>query len=180
MQKAVGPDIYVRVHITNIKRDPKCGTQEPLDKKLTFFEKVRQTGKELVAEEEFSNAKTLYSRCISIFKNMPKKQKESLTEEQDKQRNEILSILYLNCSHCLIKKKMYKEGIKAANDSLIYIKDNPKAYYRIGVAYREEKDYERSQENFKKAIQLNPNDKNLREEYKKLLEIKSTKEKERF
>ena len=77
MTNTVGPDIYVRCEITSIKRDPKCDMQAPLDQKLVFFEKVRKIGKDLVNEEEYSNAKTLYSRCISIFKNMPKKQKDS-------------------------------------------------------------------------------------------------------
>ena len=67
---------------------------------------------------------------------------------------------------------MYKDGIKAANEAILYVQDNPKAYYRIAIAYKEERDYDRSQENFIKAIQLNPNDKDLREEYRKLQVIK--------
>ena len=137
-------------------------------------------GKDLVVEEEYSNAKTLYSRCISIFKNMPKKQKESLDEEQNKQRDEILSILYLNCAHCLIKKKMYKDGIKAANEALIYIQENPKAYYRIAMAYKSLRDFDKSMENFKTAIRMDPNDKGLRDEYAKLLDLKNQNEKKRF
>ena len=31
MNATVGPDIYVKVEITQIKRDPKCDTQAPLD-----------------------------------------------------------------------------------------------------------------------------------------------------
>jgi hypothetical protein len=81
MKRIVGPDIYIRVNITNIKRDPKCETGAPLEKKLIFFEKIREICRDLVAEGEYSNAKTLYARCISIFKNMPKKQKESLNAE---------------------------------------------------------------------------------------------------
>ena len=83
---------------------------------------------------------------------MPKKQKESLTEEQNLQRDEILNILYLNCAHCLLKKKMYKDAIKFANDALLYVQENPKAYYRIAIAHKEMRDYDRSQENFIKAI----------------------------
>jgi hypothetical protein len=77
----VGPDIYIKVTITNIKRDPKCDTQAPWEEKIQFFERVRITGKELCEENEWSNAKNLYARCIGIFKNMPKKQKDSLTPD---------------------------------------------------------------------------------------------------
>ena len=111
---------------------------------------------------------------------MPKKQKDSLDEAQNKQRDEILSILNLNCAHCLIKKKMYKDGIKAANEALQYIEENPKAYYRIAKAHQALRDYDKAQDNFKIAIRMDPNDKGLREEYAKLLELKNAKEKERF
>ena len=81
IRQSVGPDIYIKVTITNIKRDPKCDTQAPWEEKIQFFERVRITGKELCDESEWSNAKNLYARCIGIFKNMPKKQKDSLTPE---------------------------------------------------------------------------------------------------
>jgi hypothetical protein len=73
MLKAVGPDVYIRTAITKIKRDPKCDNQASWEEKLIFFEKIRAVGKELCEEKEYSNAKTLYSRCVSNFKNMPKK-----------------------------------------------------------------------------------------------------------
>ena len=83
MQNSVGPTIWIRVNLTNIKRNPKCDTQAPLDQKLVFYDKVRDMSRELISLfKEYSNAERLYSRCISIFKNMPKRQKESLTEEQ--------------------------------------------------------------------------------------------------
>lgn len=113
MEAKIGKDIYIKVTITNIKRDPKITMQAPFQDKLVYFEKIREIGKELIVEGEFSNARTLYARCVSYFKNMPKLQKEGLNEEDRKKKDDILSILFLNCAHCLIKKKMYKEAIKA-------------------------------------------------------------------
>ena len=82
MQNSVGPTIWIKVTIVNIKRNPKWDTQAPLDQKLIFYEKVREMSRELIGLfQEYSNAERLYSRCISIFKNMPKRQKESLSEE---------------------------------------------------------------------------------------------------
>ena len=51
---------------------------------------------------------------------------------------------------------------------------NPKAYYRMALAYKAENDYDRAQENFKNAIKLAPNDQELRVEYQNLIEIKTT------
>ena len=75
---------------------------------------------------------------------------------------------------------MTRECIKAANEAITYVEENPKAYYRIALAWKEERDFDKSQENFKKAITLDPNDKGLRDEYAKLLVIKNAKEKDRF
>lgn len=105
MKNSVGPTIWIKVSITNIKRNPKCDTQAPLDQKLVFYDKVRDQSRELIGLfQEYSNAERLYSRCISIFKNMPKRQKESLTEEQKEQRDEILNVLYANSALCFLKK----------------------------------------------------------------------------
>lgn len=178
MIAAVGSDIYIRVQITKIKRDPKCDNTASWEEKLIFFDKVRSVGKELCMEEdEYSNAKTLYSRCISLFKNMPKKQKESLNEEQRIRRDEILNILCLNSAHCLLQKKMYQDVIKMAKEAITYIKDNPKAYYRLSLAYKSINDLDRAKENLLMAIKLAPNDKKMREEYKDLCSTKSEKEK---
>lgn len=68
----MGPNIYIKVTITNVVRNPKCETKATWEEKTAFFDRVRSTGKELCEESEWSNAKTLYARCIGIFKNMPK------------------------------------------------------------------------------------------------------------
>lgn len=43
----VGSTIYIKVSLTNIKRDPKCSQHASWPDKLKFFEKVRLTGREL-------------------------------------------------------------------------------------------------------------------------------------
>jgi hypothetical protein len=92
--------------VTNIKRDPTCDAKATWEEKVLFFEKVRDVGRELCAEGEYSNAKTLYARCLGAFKNMPKKQRESLSEEMNLRRNEVLNVLNLNTALCLLKKDM--------------------------------------------------------------------------
>lgn len=87
---------------------------------------------------------------------MPKKQKESLNEEQKVRSDEILNILCLNSAYCLLQKKMYADAIKMAKEAITYIKDNPKAYYRMSLAYKELKDLDRAKENLLLAIKLAP------------------------
>ena len=95
-------------------------------------------------------------------------------------RNEVLNILFLNCAHCFLKKKMYPQCIKAANDAITYVASSPKAYYRIALAYKEQNMLDEAKENFEKAIKLAPADKGLRDEYEKFLTFKKEKEQKQW
>ena len=60
--------------MTNIRRDPKCNNTAPLEVKLAFFDKICPLCKELIADNEVSNARAIYARAIDCFKNMSKKE----------------------------------------------------------------------------------------------------------
>ena len=109
---------------------------------------------------------------------MTKKMKDNLTEDQKKQRDEVLHILNLNLSLCHLKRNNAKDAIKFANESLDYNKTNPKAFYRLASALKMNGDLDAAKENLVAAIKLDPNDKNLRTEYKQLSDLKQTKEQE--
>lgn len=64
--------------------------------------------------------------------------RQELNEEQEEKRKEILNVLYLNLAFTYLKKGMYKEVIKQAKEALNVTKDNPKAHYRLYVAYKEQ------------------------------------------
>ena len=175
-----GNDIYIHINLTNIRRDPKCSNTAAFEVKLAFFEKIRPLCKELIAENEHSNARAIYARAINCFKNMSKKECNELTEDQQQVRKEVLNILLLNSALCLLKKKMYPQCIKAANDALIYVPESPKAYYRIALAYKELNESDDAKENFEKAIKLAPGDRGLREEFEKFIKIKKDKEQKQW
>lgn len=81
----LGPDIYLRLYITDIQRAPVFKDPKTFEGKVDYFETVREICKELVADSEdapLANAQRLYQRCLGEFVNMPKKLKESLSEEQ--------------------------------------------------------------------------------------------------
>ena len=75
-------------------------------------------------------------------------------------------MLFLNSAHCLLKKQMYTDAIKMAKEARTYVKDNPKACYRMAIAYRELNDFDRAKESLLEAIKFAPQDVHMREEYK--------------
>ena len=44
----------------------------------------------------------------------------------------------------MLKKKMYKDCIKFAKEAITYEPNNPKAYFRMALAYKEESDFDRA------------------------------------
>ena len=48
----------------------------------------------------------------------------------------------------------------------------------MALAYKGENDFDRAQEKFKKAIELDPSNKDLRSEYQSLKELKNQKERQ--
>lgn len=148
----VGPDIYIKMTVTNIKRDPKCGQHASWPEKLKFYERVRLTGRELSEQQEWSNAKSLYARCIGIFRNVSKQQRELLTESESHQRDEILNLMNLNAALCSLKRDLFKDAIKHAQEALSYQAKNPKAYYRMYCGHKGLNDLDKAKENLEMAI----------------------------
>ena len=87
---------------------------------------------------EYSNAEQLYKRVLAQYKNMSKKMRDGLIDEQRKFREEALHLLNLNLSLCTYKRNNFKDAIKFAKDSLEFNKENPnpKAYYRYAMALK--------------------------------------------
>ena len=62
--------------------------------------------------------------------------RESLNEEQKVQRQESLHILLLNIALCHLKRNNPEDAIKCCNEAIEAKSDNPKAFYRLGIAQK--------------------------------------------
>lgn len=62
----------MKLIVESIKKNPKFVDEKTYEGRCAFFQNIRELGKELVVEEEYDNAKDLYSKCLGAFKNMPK------------------------------------------------------------------------------------------------------------
>lgn len=72
---------------------------------------------------------------------------------------------------------MPNDAIKCAKEALLIEKINPKAHYRIYLAYKSLNNLDKAEEHLKLAINCEPNDRGMRAELKKFSEEKSAKEK---
>ena len=63
----IGEDIYIRMSINNIKRNPVNSNPATYEGRLSYFKRIREICKDLIEEGEHTNASTLYSRCLGEF-----------------------------------------------------------------------------------------------------------------
>jgi len=85
---------------------------------VAYFEKIRDICKELCSYGEYSNARTLYSRSIQSFFSIPKSQRELMPEEDRDKITSCGTILHTNVAFCFLRKKMYDDCIKHAEQAL--------------------------------------------------------------
>lgn len=164
----IGDDIYIKFSIIGIKRNPVATNIDTFEGLEEYLGVIRETCKELIEDGDYPNAQTLYSRVLASYKNMNKKMRDSLTEEQKKKREEALHLLNMNLSLTCFKRNNFKDAIKFAKESLEFNKENPKAYYRYAMSLKGNGQLEEAKEQLVMAIKLQPSDKNLRDEYKKI------------
>lgn len=174
----IGANIWIKLTVDGIKRAPVYKDNTTYAGKLEFFQTVREICKELMAEDEHANAQQLYSRVLGEFKNIPKKIKDSLSDDQKAERENIMVILNLNLSLCHYKRGKALDAIKHAKDAIELAPNDVKAHYRLAQAHRLNNDLDQAKEAFKAALALNPNDASIRKEYKELMAVKSEKEKQ--
>jgi Tfp pilus assembly protein PilF len=109
---------------------------------------------------------------------MPKKLRESLTEDQIAQCKSTTIILHLNLSLVFFKRDAAKDCLKNAKDAVTLDDTNSKSHYRLAVAYKLNNDFEPAKEHLALAVKLEPGNKKLRKEYQDLTQAMSKKEKE--
>ena len=167
----IGEDIYIRFHISKVKRTPICHDKESFEGLMDYLERIREVAKELMEEKEYINARGLYCRILPMFKNMPRKLRDGLNEAQNEQRIEAHQILLMNISLCYLKVGLTIEAVKFAKEAVEVREENPKALYRLASAQKANGDFEPARETIIKAIKLAPSDPALRKEYDSITEV---------
>ena len=89
-----------------------------------------------------------------------------------------MHILLLNIALCHLKRNNPREAVKCCKEAIEVKSDNPKAFYRLGVAQKANGELEPAKESLLKAINLSPNDQIIRSEYKSLMDLMNVKHKE--
>ncbi|RWW40553.1 hypothetical protein BHE74_00054028 [Ensete ventricosum] len=94
----------------------------------------------------------------------------NFSEEEKKQSKALKAACSLNNAACKLKLKDYKEAIKLCTKVLEIESSNVKALYRRAQAYMQLADLDLAEVDIKKALEIDPNNRDVKLEYKILKE----------
>ncbi|GLJ26794.1 hypothetical protein SUGI_0522750 [Cryptomeria japonica] len=94
----------------------------------------------------------------------------SFTEEEKKQSKPLKVTCNLNNAACKLKLKDYKQAISLCTKVLEVESQNVKALYRRAQAYIQTADLELAENDIKKALEIDPNNRDVKLEYRTLKE----------
>lgn len=89
-------------------------------------------------------------------------------------------VLLMNIGLVHIKREQYREAVRFCKESVDLNQTNPKAQYRLALAQRLNGEFEPAKVSILAALNLAPNDKAIRAEYKTLMDQMDRKHKEWF
>jgi serine/threonine-protein phosphatase 5 len=123
-------------------------------KSLPTAQQLKDLGNQQFQQQKYAEAERLYSDAIQVT---PLDQKN------------LLAVLYSNRAFCHLKLESFGSAIVDANSALEQDPNYVKAYYRRGSAHLILRSFDDAQNDFKKVVQIVPND---RESRKKFAECK--------
>ncbi|CAG7872428.1 unnamed protein product [Brassica rapa] len=133
--------------------------------KIEAAGKKKEEGNTLFKAGKYARASKRYERGVKFIEY------DSSFDEEDKKKAKALKIACnLNNAACKLKLKDYKEAAKLSTKVLEMDGSNVKAMYRRAQAYMETADLDLAELDIKKALEIDPDNKEVKIEYKKLKE----------
>ncbi|VEN57480.1 unnamed protein product [Callosobruchus maculatus] len=119
----------------------------------------KDKGKECFLQNNNKDAAFRFTKALKIILSVPI-DVESPPEVIDgitvKNINCLKATLFNNLATCYFKNQQWSMVIDLCNKVLSYDKDNVKALYKIGVAYENDRNFEKAYEALTKALKLDP------------------------
>lgn len=138
---------------------------------MTTGEKVEAAGKKkeegnaLFKTGKYAKASKRYEKAVKFIEY-----DTSYTEEQKKSAKALKIACNLNNAACKLKLKDYKQAEKLCTKVLELESTNVKALYRRAQAYIQLADFDLAEFDIKKALEIDPNNRDVKLEYKTLKE----------
>lgn len=131
--------------------------------KLENARKRKEDGNALFKAGNYARAAKRYEKAVKLIEY-----DSSFDDDQKKQAKALKISCNLNMAACKLKLKDYREVVKMTTKVLELESTNVKALYRRAQAHIELLDLDYAETDIKKALELDPNNKEVKLEYKRL------------
>lgn len=156
--------VYYEVELVSFVKEKESwdmNTQE----KIEAAGKKKEEGNALFKAAKYERASKRYEKAVKFIEY------DSTFSDEEKQQAKVLKITCnLNDAACKLKLKQYKQAEKLCTKVLELDGRNVKALYRRAQAYIQLVDLDLAEVDIKKALEIDPNNKDVKLEYKLLKE----------
>ncbi|KAK9288931.1 hypothetical protein L1049_017402 [Liquidambar formosana] len=156
--------VYYEVEMFSFVKEKESwemNTQE----KIEASGKKKEEGNALFKSGKYERASRRYEKAVKFIEY------DSSFAEEEKQQAKVLKVICnLNNAACKLKLKDYKEAVKLCTKVLESDSRNVKALYRRAQAYIQLVDLDLAELDIKKALEIDPDNRDVKLEYKVLKE----------
>lgn len=146
-------DIEYEIHLKNFEK-AKGSWEMDSDEKLEQSEISKNKGTTYFKAEKYSLAVKQYKKIIDFLEY-----ETSLSDDDMKKRNSLMIAGYLNLALCNLKLNNYLEAIKYCDKVIELDPENEKGYFRRGMAYFSQNEFELSKKDFQSVLNIDPKNK---------------------
>ncbi|OVA08660.1 Peptidyl-prolyl cis-trans isomerase [Macleaya cordata] len=159
-----GSTVVYEVELVSFVKDKESWDMNN-EEKIEAAGKKKEEGNALFKAGKYARASKRYEKAAKLIEY------ESSFSEEEKKKAKVLKVTCnLNNAACKLKLKDYKEAVKLCTKVLEIESTNVKALYRRAQAYIQLVDFDLAELDIKKALEIDPNNRDVKLEYKVLKE----------
>ncbi|XP_023215754.1 peptidyl-prolyl cis-trans isomerase FKBP4-like [Centruroides sculpturatus] len=146
-------DVQYEIHLKSFEKT-KGSWEMDSDEKLEQSEISKNKGTNYFKAGKYNLAVKQYKKIIDFLEY-----ETSLSDDDTKKRNILMLAGYLNLAMCNLKLNNYLEAIKYCDKAIELDSENEKGYFRRGMAYFSQNEFELAKKDFQKVLSIDPKNK---------------------
>ncbi|XP_047310595.1 peptidyl-prolyl cis-trans isomerase FKBP62-like [Impatiens glandulifera] len=156
--------LYYEVELVSFEKEKESWDMNT-EEKIEATGRKKEEGNTLFKAGKYAKASKRYEKAVKYIEY-----DSSFSDEEKKQAKAMKITCNLNDAACKLKMKAYKEAEKLCTKVLELDSRNVKALYRRAQAYMNQADLDLAESDLKKALEIDPDNRDVKLEYKKLKE----------